>query len=531
MDNELQNPNFEPMEYVKKYYSNYSEDEIRNTINKLDTLIMKDQNQTKMLVKSNFNNFIRCKILIDDLKKENLSSTIKNSKMFEKSAEEYLKRFELHLRNAKIDKKESENEKEREKIRKKYQIIFELKKNLTETLDENNYKKFVEIYCKARNIKEKINDEYITELFNQSHLLKIRFLDKMAEIIENAESSIEEISLAFKYHFLIEGGDRNSIGNTLLVNIKYFLSKFINTGKLISNDIGIMNMYDTEKVPRYDLNVLDEIGMYLLKILKCVNTFYIEKQVIEIFFKNVLSIIYYGSEYKIILSKLKRFSKDITEITSNEISFHFIDGINKIEEKILRCIWKDSELIIVNFLYDRKTKYTKITDNDIQSTCKNFESLFKDSISTGIDLKKVKSIWIDSLNKMCDSDKSIYSKYNYSEFIENVYKLKKDFEKVKKIGEKYKIYIKKEDLEIDETKILNILIAKINFILSDSYLLMLSAKIIFEFPCAYPYIFKKCAKKFGNSNTIKYYIGHLIDNQGGGKSDIFDGQYKFLKEY
>ncbi|KAG0441611.1 hypothetical protein DMUE_0916 [Dictyocoela muelleri] len=527
MSGNIENDDFDALSYVKNIFSNHSESEIRSTMDKINTKIIKTKNESKMVVKKHFNKFIQCVLLIDKLKSEDLLSAAKVAKRYEKLTDKYLESFKKHVENAKIDSKEQLNELKRDKIKKKYSILFDLKESLDKYFENGDYKSFTETYMKAKFIAVKSNSEYLMDLFESVKSTKIRFLNKMAEIIENPDSSIEEISDAFKYYFKIEGGDKSFAENTLLVNIKYLFSKFLDDyGEIIpvtENDTEISENDDKNEFKNYDLNFLDDLGVYLVKLLKFTDSFFIEKQIIDIFFEKIMFLVHYGVNYKIFLIKVRRIGSDLKDVADEDVRIYFMNCIEKVEDLILGFLWRDFEEIVVRFLNMNCRAKNSYFNNDL-------DYLLKESFEMGISRDKIKKLSISCLKNMTNPSSSQTIRKNLPEFVENTYKLRNNFSILRGKFSKYGIDIDIEDIEINFDKILKIAIEKLLFKENDSYLLMLATKIIFFYPLAHKDIFKKSTEKFGNSKVVLNYLGNLLGKNGDNKKTGLDKQFSFLRK-
>lgn len=541
MSKQIEKEDFDALAYVKTTFSNLSDQNIRSTIDKINSKIMQTKTESKTTIRNHFDKFIQCAVLVDKLRAADLSAAASVAERYAMLVNRYIDGFRRHVENAKIDSEEQMNDIRRNKIRKKYVAVFELNDALNTHLDGGDYKSFVDVYGRAKILAERSNSRYLMELFESSKVLKINFLNRMAEIIESPDSSLAEISDAFKFYFKIDGGDKSFAENTLLVNIKYLLSRILddidsdNEGSN-NNLTDDFNADSTEKIKNCDLTFLDDLGLYIIKLLKCTDSFFIEKQVIDIFIEKIIYLVHYGTNYKIFLTKIRRIGDELTGMVNEDVRIHFLNGVSMIEDKILCFIWRDAEETVVNLLTNREPPIYRIDSTII---IRDFEYLLRTSVDLRISREKIKRALIVALDTMIDPKRSNVAKDSYPEFVENVYLLRKNFDLVADKCTRYGIYIVIDELKIDNDRILSLAVDKLNFKPKDTYLLVLATKIIFMYPTAYRDVFKKCSSKFGDSKVVKSYIGHLLVYGDSKKlaanldkevSANLDKQFGFLRE-
>ncbi|KAF7684223.1 hypothetical protein TCON_0591 [Astathelohania contejeani] len=176
----------------------------------------------------------------------------------------------------------------------------------------------------------------------------IEILNGICEKIEDTSNTIDETMKYFKEYFELgkEEINKQKIGSTLLVNMKCYING------LEEDDL---------------MNLIGQVSVYMIRVLKFkIKDFAIEKSVINEFIETVLERLKPGVS-KDVIQELDRIGGVLMGSISNELSRIYLDGADRIKEKLLELEFNKLDNIMKSQNFDVKIFFSilKELDNEL----------------------------------------------------------------------------------------------------------------------------------------------------------------------
>ncbi|ELA47190.1 hypothetical protein VCUG_01290 [Vavraia culicis subsp. floridensis] len=313
---------FDPLLFINSALREHTLGGLNDTLANVKESISRNKIKNQELVRRHFSKFVHCRESIEEIRKNDVFSYVKN--VFEQ-IEHNLTALKDKIRQISlshgISAHLSDESTRRREILHYYDKLINLEDRLKYDLKYLDYEGFVKHYNSAAKLKN--DSKFLSTKLRQANIVKNRFLDILVAEIEK-NGSTEDTLFYFKLYFKIERDEHSKMENTLLALVKKHL-----------ND-------------RKTLCEIENVLIYVLKTLSITNTFLIEQEI----FKSVTVWInarvaqeFSVVKYRAMINKLHIFYGLVSNIVNRSNLSAFRESVEGAKDAMTARIFSEMESV------------------------------------------------------------------------------------------------------------------------------------------------------------------------------------------